>query len=142
MNRPQNPFRAARRSEDVSWPICASIPKSCAPFQSSLSSKGFRFKSLVLIRVYFLISPSLYAPVTSVKSVPEFEIEPDELETMKAFIAHSVITILALSWVGTPIIRAEINEWRRLGWPEGGAVQNLVFGPKTSNMLYERGAAY
>jgi hypothetical protein len=55
----------------------------------------------------------LYAPVTSVKSVPEFEIEPDELETMKAFIAHSVITILALSWVGTPIIRAEINEWNR-----------------------------
>ena len=61
---------------------------------------------------------------------------------MKAFIAHSVITILALSWVGTPIIRAEINEWTRLGWPEGGAVQNLVIDPKTPNTLYATGSAY
>jgi hypothetical protein len=72
-----------------------------------------------------LISPSLYAPVTSVKSVPELEIEPDELETMKAFMvlnwqtgAASVHSISAGMGLGTWTIigvRAHEDETDHIG---------------------------
>ena len=61
---------------------------------------------------------------------------------MKAVIARSVIAMLALSWVGTPNIRAEINEWTRLPWPEGGAVQHLLIDPQNPNTLYATGPVY
>jgi hypothetical protein len=64
------------------------------------------------------------------------------MKSVKAFITQSLITMLALSSVGTPNIRAEINEWTSLAWPEGGAVQNLIIDPKNPNTLYATGSSY
>jgi photosystem II stability/assembly factor-like uncharacterized protein len=61
---------------------------------------------------------------------------------MKKCRALRLITMLALLSVKTPSIRAEINAWTRLAWPEGGAVQNLVIDPKNPNTLYATGATY
>jgi photosystem II stability/assembly factor-like uncharacterized protein len=61
---------------------------------------------------------------------------------IKTFITHSVIMILALSWVGTPESRAQINEWTSLPWPEGGAVQRLLIDSQNPNTLYSTGSVY
>ena len=63
------------------------------------------------------------------------------MKRIKAFLIKGVITMLALSWVVTPSVRAEVNEWTSLAWPEGGAVQNLVIDPKNPNTLYATGSA-
>jgi photosystem II stability/assembly factor-like uncharacterized protein len=64
------------------------------------------------------------------------------VKSLKAFITHTVITMLALSWVGTPDIRAQINEWTSLPWPEGGAVQGLLIDSQNPNTLYATGSVY
>src|SRR5262245_18696542 len=64
------------------------------------------------------------------------------MKGFKTFITHTVLTMLALSCVGTPEIRAQINEWRSLPWPEGGAVQGLLIDSQNPNTLYATGTVY
>src|SRR5262245_46426616 len=53
-----------------------------------------------------------------------------------------LITMLALSCAGTPNVRAEINEWTSLPWPEGGVVQRLLIDPQNPDTLYATGDVY
>src|SRR5262245_5793210 len=64
------------------------------------------------------------------------------MKSLKIFITNTVITMLALSWVGTPDIQAQINEWTSLPWPEGGAVQRLLVDSQNPNTLYATGSVY
>jgi photosystem II stability/assembly factor-like uncharacterized protein len=64
------------------------------------------------------------------------------MKSLKTFITHTVTTMLALFWVGTPDIRAQINEWTSLPWPEGGAVQGLLIDSQNPNTLYATGSVY
>src|ERR1041385_4124156 len=53
----------------------------------------------------------------------------------------ALVTLLVLS-AATPRIWAEINEWTRLGWPEGGSVGFLVIDPQNPNTVYATGSWY